>query len=94
MSALDRDENHHLEQVPCPVRPDDKPTIWILPGVLSGKRMVDGMTDVFVGYTVLTSRRVDLHKDLVYYENKVWYKRHSVRGDLRTTRRADRSGTA
>ena len=47
MRTLDRDENHHLKQVPCPVRPDDEPTVWILSGVLGSKRMVNGVADGF-----------------------------------------------
>jgi len=47
LRTLDRDENHHLKQVPCPVRPDDEPTVWILSGVLGSKRMVNGVADGF-----------------------------------------------
>ena len=68
LSALDRDKDHHLKQVPCAVRADDEPAVWVLSGVLDGECMVNGMTDVFVGNAVLAGRRVDLHEDLVYYE--------------------------
>jgi len=79
--ALIHYENHYLEHVPRPVRPNDKPTIWILPGVLSGECMVNGMTDVFVDYAVLTGRRMDLHENLVYYENSPeWRDPDSNRG--------------
>jgi hypothetical protein len=32
--------------------------------------MVNSVADVFVGNAVLASRRMDLHEDLVYYENR------------------------
>jgi hypothetical protein len=50
-----------LKRVPCPVRPDDEPTVWILSSVLGSKRIVNGVADVFVVDAVLASRRVDLH---------------------------------
>lgn len=51
----------HLKEVPCTVRADDEPAVWILSGVLDGERMVNGVADVFVGYAVIASRRMDLH---------------------------------
>ena len=61
LRALDRDENHHLKQVPCTIRPDDEPAVWVLSGVLNGERMVNSVADVFIGDAVLASRRMDLH---------------------------------
>lgn len=61
MLALDCDEDHHLQQVPCPVWTDDEPAVWVLSGVLNGKRMVNGVIGVLVGDAVLASRRMDLH---------------------------------
>lgn len=69
LSALGRDEDHHLEHVPGTVRADDEPAVWVPSGVLDGERMVNGVTDVFVDDAVLASRRVDPRKNLVYYEN-------------------------
>jgi hypothetical protein len=43
LRTLDRDENHHLKQVPCPVRPDDEPTVWILSGILGARCLAKGM---------------------------------------------------
>jgi hypothetical protein len=34
--------------------------------------MVNSVANVFVGYAVLAGRRMDLHEDLVYYENGPW----------------------
>lgn len=60
LSALDRDENHHLEQVPCTIRADDKPAVWVFSGILDGERMVNSVAYVLVGDTVLARRRMDL----------------------------------
>jgi hypothetical protein len=49
LRALIRDENDHLEQVPCTIRPDDKPAVWILSGVLDSERMVSCVANVLVG---------------------------------------------
>lgn len=68
LCTLNRGENHHLEQVPCTIRPDDKPAVWVLSGILDGERMVNSVADFFVGDAVLASRQMDLHEDLVYYE--------------------------
>jgi hypothetical protein len=38
-------------------------------GALDSERMVNGVADVLVGDAVLASRRMDLHENLVYYEN-------------------------
>jgi len=61
LSALIRDENHHLEQVPCTIRPDDKPTVWVFSGILDGERMVNSVAYVLVSDTVAARRRMDLH---------------------------------
>jgi hypothetical protein len=37
--------------------------------------MINGVADVFVGNAVLTRRLMDLHEDLVYYENEPWVAR-------------------
>ena len=60
LSALGRDEDDHLKEVPSTVRADGEPAVWVLSGVLNGERMVGGVADVFVGYAVVASRRVDL----------------------------------
>lgn len=61
LRVLDRDENHHLKQVPCTIRPDDEPAVWVLSGILDSERMVNSVADVFLGYAVLASRRMNLH---------------------------------
>jgi hypothetical protein len=61
LHALDRDQYHHLEQVPRTIRPDDKPAVRVLSGVLSGKCMVNSVAYVLVGDTVLARLRMDLH---------------------------------
>jgi hypothetical protein len=61
LSALGRDEDDCLKQVPSTIWPDDEPAIWVFSGILDGKRMINGVTDVLVGYAVLASRRVNLH---------------------------------
>ena len=68
--VLDRDENHDLERISCPIRPNDEPAVWILSCVLDGEHMVNGVADVVVGNAMLASRRVNLHERLVYYENR------------------------
>jgi len=69
LHALDRDEYHHLEQVPCMIRSDDEPAVRVLSGILDSERMVNCVADVFVSDAVLAGRWVDLHENLVYYEN-------------------------
>ncbi len=61
LGALDRDEDHDLKQVPCAIRSDDEPAVWVLSGILDGERMVNSVANVFVGYAVLAGRRMDLH---------------------------------
>jgi hypothetical protein len=70
LRALIRDENDHLEQVPCTIWTDGKPAVWILSGILDSERMVNCVADVLVGDAVLAGRRMDLHEDLVYYESE------------------------
>jgi hypothetical protein len=57
LSALDRDKDYYLERVPCAVRADDEPAVWVLSDVLNGECMVNGVADVFVGDAVLASDR-------------------------------------
>jgi hypothetical protein len=69
LCALVREEDNDLERVPSAIRPDDEPAVRIFSGILDGERMVDCVADVFVDDAVLACRRMDLHEDLVYYEN-------------------------
>lgn len=72
LRALDRDKNHHLQQVPCAIRPNDEPAVWVLSGILDSERMVNSVANFFVGNAVLASRRMDLQDSLVYYKNSLW----------------------
>jgi hypothetical protein len=50
----------HLEHVDGAVWAEDEPAVWVFADVFDGKRMVDGVDDVFVGDAVFACRAMDL----------------------------------
>ena len=60
LGSLGGDQHDHLEHVDGAVGAEDEPAVWVFADVFDGKRIVDGVKDVLVGYAVLACRPVDL----------------------------------
>ncbi len=61
-------ENDDLEQVAGAIWADDQPSIGFLAEVVDDKSVRDGVGDVVVVDTVASSRSMDLHTLISYYE--------------------------
>lgn len=70
LHALGGDHHHDLQEVPGPIGADDQPAVWVLSGIFGGEVVIEGMEHVFFGDGMPTSRTVELHTALVYYEKR------------------------
>lgn len=61
-------QHDDFERVPSAVRADDEPPVWVLPEILDGHRVVDGMEHVVDSHAVASGRWMDVHTQLLYYE--------------------------
>jgi hypothetical protein len=66
--AVTRNENDDLEQVAGAIWADDQPSIGFLAEVVDDESVRDGVGDVVVVDTVASSRSMDLHTIISYYE--------------------------
>ena len=71
LDTLLTDQHHDLEHVRSTIGPHDKPPIRVIPKILHGERVLDGVQCVFISDAMAPRGGMDLHTPILYYET-VW----------------------